>query len=66
MDEVPTHAVTMGLKTICEARSIVLMACGEAKHDILQAAMNGPITDEVPASILQQHPDLTVIFSRNN
>ena len=66
MDEVPTHAVTMGLKTICEARSIVLMACGAAKHDILQAAMNGPITDEVPASILQQHPDLTVIFSRNN
>jgi glucosamine-6-phosphate deaminase len=66
MDEVPTHAVTMGLKTICEARSIVLMACGEAKYDILQAAMNGPVTDEVPASILQQHPDLTVIFSRNN
>lgn len=65
LEEVPTHALTMGLRTIMQARSILLMACGPQKRDILQAALHGPVTPEVPASVLQLHPALTVIYSRN-
>lgn len=60
IDEVPTHAVTMGIKTIMNARSIILMAIGSSKADIVKAFIEGPITTEVPASILQLHPDCTI------
>ena len=56
IDEVPTHAVTMGIKTIMNARSIILMATGSSKAEIVKAFIEGPITTEVPASILQLHP----------
>lgn len=59
IDEVPTHAVTMGIKTIMNARSIVLLAIGKAKAEIIKKTLEGPITTEVPASILQLHPDVT-------
>ena len=60
IDEVPTHAVTMGIKTIMNARSIILMAIGSSKADIVKAFIEGPVTTEVPASILQLHPDVTI------
>lgn len=60
---VPTQAVTMGMQSILHARRILLMACGAEKKDILQKSLYGPITPEVPASILQLHPNLTVVFS---
>ena len=60
IDEVPTHAVTMGIKTIMNARSIILMAIGSSKADIVKAFIEGPITTDVPASILQLHPYCTV------
>jgi len=41
-----------------------LVANGKDKEDILHAAMNGPITPKIPASILQLHPDTTVLFSK--
>lgn len=59
IDEVPTHAVTMGIKTIMRSRSIILLAIGKAKAEIIKKAIEGPITTEVPASILQLHPDVT-------
>ena len=62
-DEVPKQAVTMGMMSIMQAKKILLIANGEAKKDILLRACNGPVTPEVPASILQLHPDVTVIFS---
>ena len=60
IDEVPTHAVTMGIKTVMQARSIVLMAIGPAKAPIMKEMLQGPVTEKVPASVLQLHPDVTV------
>ncbi len=58
---VPTSAITMGIKSIMNARKILLIANGKDKKEILDKALFGPVTPEVPASILQLHPDLTVI-----
>lgn len=60
IDEVPTHAVTMGVKTVMQARSIILMAIGPAKAPIMKEMLQGPVTEKVPASVLQLHPDVTV------
>ncbi len=58
---VPRRAVTMGMKSIMQAKKIVLIASGEDKREILHKALYGPVTPAVPASILQLHPCLTVI-----
>lgn len=60
-DMVPKQAITMGMKSIMQAKKIVLIANGEDKKEILKKALFGPITPKVPASILQLHQDLTVI-----
>lgn len=62
-EDVPRRAVTMGMGGIMQAKKVLLIANGEAKRDIVERAFRGPITPEVPASILQLHPDLTVIYS---
>ena len=62
-DDVPRRAVSMGMGAIMSARKILLIANGPAKKDIVERAFHGPITPRVPASILQLHPDVTVIFS---
>jgi len=64
IDEVPTHAVTMGLATIMEAKKIILLASGENKADAIAKAVEGPKTTMVPASILQDHPDCTFIIDK--
>ena len=61
--DVPRQAITMGMGAIMQAKKVLLIANGKAKKDIVQRAFFGPITPEVPASILQLHPDLTVVFS---
>jgi glucosamine-6-phosphate deaminase len=61
--QVPRRAITMGMVSIMQAKKIVLIANGKQKKDILHRAFYGPITPEIPASILQLHPDITVIFS---
>lgn len=61
-DEVPKTAITMGMGSIMGARKILLIANGIDKKDIVEKAFYGPITPEVPASILQIHPDVTVIY----
>lgn len=61
-DEVPTKAITMGIKTIMESKKIVLIANGNDKYNILCKALFGPVTPSVPASILQLHTDFTVIY----
>ena len=58
IDEVPTHAVTMGIRTVMNAKSVILMAIGKAKAPIMKATLQGPVTEEVPASVLQLHPDV--------
>ncbi|MBQ7335414.1 MAG: glucosamine-6-phosphate deaminase [Clostridia bacterium] len=62
-DEVPRRAVTMGIISIMQAKKIVLIANGKAKKEIIHRAFYGPITPEIPASVLQLHPDLTVVYS---
>ena len=61
VDEVPTQAYTMGIQTIMKAKKILVIVNGAGKADILKQAFYGPITPKVPASILQLHPDVTVI-----
>lgn len=63
--DVPRKAVTMGMMSIMQAKKVVLIANGAAKKEIVEKAFFGPITPLVPASILQLHPDLTVIYSEN-
>jgi glucosamine-6-phosphate deaminase len=64
-EEVPRQGITLGLKTIMSAREILLLVSGRGKSGILKAALQGPITAEVPASILQKHPNLTVIADQD-
>ena len=62
VDDVPTQAITMGLGTIMEAKKIILMARGQSKLNILNIAMNGEVTEDVPASILQNHDNVEVLY----
>ena len=60
IEEVPTHAATMGIRTVMNARGIILIALGAAKAEIIEKTVNGPVTPEVPASVLQLHPNVTI------
>ncbi|MFP4588439.1 MAG: glucosamine-6-phosphate deaminase [Candidatus Acetothermia bacterium] len=63
-DNPPTQALTMGVKTIMGADQILLLASGAKKAEVVEVALNGPVTTDVPASILQLHPNVTVILDR--
>ena len=60
-DDVPKQAYTMGIKTIMKAKKILIVVNGENKADIVERAFFGPVTPEVPASILQLHNDVTLV-----
>jgi glucosamine-6-phosphate deaminase len=60
-DEVPRYAITVGIKGILCAERIVLIATGRKKAEVLKATCLGPVTPQMPASILQLHPDVTII-----
>lgn len=60
-DDVPKQAYTMGIKTIMQAKKILIVVNGENKADIVEHAFFGPVTPEVPASILQLHNDVTLV-----
>ena len=64
-DDVPRQAVTMGMMSIMQAKKILLIANGQKKKEVLEKAFNGPVDPMIPASILQLHPDVTVIFAEN-
>ena len=53
------------MQAIMQAKNVLLIANGPAKREIVEKAFKGPITPFVPASILQLHPSLTVIYSEN-
>lgn len=63
-EDVPTRALSMGIGTIMESREIVLLANKEKKAEAVARSLQGPITEDVPASILQQHENVTVILDR--
>ncbi|HBF39467.1 MAG TPA: glucosamine-6-phosphate deaminase [Firmicutes bacterium] len=62
--KVPRYAISMGIKTIMNARRIILLANGSSKATIVAKALCGAINPEIPASILQLHPDLIVILDQ--
>ena len=60
-EDVPRQAISMGMQAITQARKILLIASGPDKADALCACCFGPVTPQVPASILQLHQDVTII-----
>ena len=65
ISEVPTSAVTMGLKSIMNAKKIVLIATGANKAKAIKNLLRGDKTEEVPCSILQDHPDVTIYVDQD-
>lgn len=61
IEQVPTRAYTMGIGTIMQARRILVIVNGSGKADITARAFRGPVTPQVPASILLLHPDVTLV-----
>ena len=62
---VPTHAITMGMESILQAREIVLMAFGWDKAEAVQRALGDTISPQVPASFLQRHPNVTFVLDHD-
>ncbi|WP_088809102.1 MULTISPECIES: glucosamine-6-phosphate deaminase [Listeria] len=60
-EDVPTHAYSMGIKSIMNAKKIILFAFGESKKEAIKATINGSVDVNCPASVLQNHPDVTII-----
>ncbi|MEI2400862.1 6-phosphogluconolactonase, partial [Paenibacillus phytohabitans] len=60
-EEVPTHAVTMGISTIMNSKKILLLVSGKTKAEILEKVINEDITETIPATVLKNHPDVTII-----
>ncbi len=65
VEDVPTQAVTMGIGAIMKAKRVLLIA-GPDKKEIVEKAFRGPVTPQVPASVLQLHRDATVIFAKKD
>ena len=61
VDDVPKMAITMGLDTVMKAKQIILMAWGEDKAEVVQQIVEGEVTEQIPASILQEHTDIEVV-----
>ena len=61
IDEVPTHALTMGIQNIMSAKKVLLLASGDGKAKALYDSCFGPVTPHVPASVLQLHSDVVII-----
>ncbi|WP_127942710.1 glucosamine-6-phosphate deaminase [Mycoplasma sp. ATU-Cv-703] len=62
--DVPRQAISMGISTILRARKILLVATGSNKASAIKASLEGPVSPKVPASVLQRHPDVTVLLDR--
>jgi glucosamine-6-phosphate deaminase len=62
--KVPLHALTMGMASILQARSLVLMAFGASKVEAVRGLLQGPVTPRLPASFLQLHADVEVVLDR--
>lgn len=65
LDEVPTHAITMGIKNIMNAKKILVVANGKGKADAVYSMVKGEITEACPASVLQKHNDVIVIVDED-
>ncbi len=65
LDEVPKFAITMGIKNIMYSNKIILIASGKEKAHVVKQMIKGKITNHFPASILQLHPDCTIILDED-
>lgn len=65
IDEVPTHAITMGISNIMKAKKILMLISGANKADTVVRLLSGEVTTDFPASILNEHPDVTVIIDQD-
>jgi glucosamine-6-phosphate deaminase len=65
LEEVPTHAITMGIASILKSKEILLLVSGERKAEALYKFVNGEISEEFPASALKYHSNVTVIADRD-
>lgn len=61
IDDVPKQAISMGIQSIMQSKMIVLMAYGQGKSDAIKQMIEGPVTEDLPASVLQKHPNIVVI-----
>lgn len=64
IEEVPKKALTMGIGTIMKSKKILLLASGEDKAEIIRIMIEGEIDPKVPASVLQLHPDVTIVLDK--
>jgi glucosamine-6-phosphate deaminase len=65
LNEVPKYAITMGIGTIMDAREIILLANNARKADAVGAAVEGPLTAQCPASVIQMHRQAIVIVTKD-
>lgn len=65
IDEVPTHAITMGIKNIMNAKKILMLISGASKADTVVRLLSEEIDTDFPASVLHKHPDVTVIIDQD-
>lgn len=65
IDEVPTHAITMGIQSIMDSKEIILLASGASKAEAIKKLVHGEISEEFPASVLRNHKDITVIVDKD-
>lgn len=63
INDVPTHAITMGIKTILSSKKVVLLISGASKQEAFDRLRSGIVTEDFPASALHNHPDVTVIYT---
>ncbi|MGM9949960.1 MAG: glucosamine-6-phosphate deaminase [Lysinibacillus sp.] len=63
LEDVPTHALTMGIKTIMQSKRIVLLISGASKQEAYDRLRAGQVTEQFPASVLHLHEDVTVIYT---
>ncbi|WP_332648721.1 glucosamine-6-phosphate deaminase [Lysinibacillus sp. 54212] len=63
LEDVPSHAITMGISTILQSKKIVLLISGASKQEAMDRLRSGEITEDFPASALHQHNDVTVIYT---
>jgi len=61
IEEVPTQAISMGIASIMASKKILLLVSGKQKAEALHRLLNSGVTEDFPASILQTHPDVTII-----
>ncbi len=66
LNNTPKTAITLGIKQIMRAKQVILMAWGEGKSSIIKASAEGPITEQVPASYLQDHPNSIFILDKGS